>query len=254
MVGVGPAVRLVPYLHQQPKSYRAVFRLGCSSDSLDLEGELQNHPEDPQPTRDQLNDAAGQFVGIIQQIPPAHSAIWVDGKRAYARVRAGESVEMPSRTVQIDSVNIERYDYPEFEFETVCGSGTYIRTLGCDIATRAGARAVMSHLRRTSVGPFEASESISLERLRDDDISTMLVPAVAAVGHLGHVEIDEGQSIRLGHGICLETDLDHSPDTSVPSDSSVVAEAAAITTDGQLRAILKRKRGAWCPHRVFPLS
>ncbi len=240
VVGVGPAVRLIPYLQQQAKRYRAIFRLGQSSDSGDLEGKIIEHPELPHPTQQQLSEAAGQMVGEIEQKPPIYSAVWIDGQRAYKRARAGEAVEMPTRRVQIDSLTIQRYVFPEFEFETVCGSGTYIRSLGVDVAQAAGSTAVMTYLRRQAVGSFEDKDSISLQRLREEDLSTMLVPCAAAVEHLPRIEVDAEQSRRLGHGLCLDG----------PSPNPI--EIAAVTRDGQLRAILRWKRDAWCPYRVFP--
>lgn len=251
-MGVGPAVRLIPYLQQQPKRYRAVFQLGRSSDSGDLEGDVSDHPHLPSPSLEQLQASARQLVGSIEQTPPAHSAIWVDGQRAYKRVRAGETVEMPTRVVQIDSLEITRYDYPEMEFDTVCGSGTYIRSLGVDLARGAGSVAVMSYLRRLAVGTFQVGDAISLKRLREDDLSTMLVPCIEGIEHLPRIEVDSQESRRLGHGLCL--DAERFP--SQPEDERDVAmtELAAITASGQLRAILRWKHEAWCPYKVFPVD
>ena len=149
VLGVGPAVRLVPYVLQHPKHYQATFRLGSSSVSGDLEGEISKFPDLPIPTREELEAAAENLTGEIAQIPPAHSAIWVDGERAYRRIRAGEKFEMPSRIVQIDALEITRYEFPEIDLNIVCGSGTYIRTLGIDLAINVGSTAVMSFLSRS---------------------------------------------------------------------------------------------------------
>lgn len=248
VLGVGPAVRLIPYLQQQSKRYRAVFRLGQSSDSGDLEGAITEHPDLPQPTREQLEHAARGLVGDIEQVPPAYSAVWVDGQRAYKRARAGQTVEMPSRQVRIDSLTIKRYEFPELEFETQCGSGTYIRSLGMDWARAAGSVAVMSYLRRTAVGSFRDTESILMDRLRTEDLSTMLVPCATAVEHLPQIRIDEEESQRLGHGLCI--------DLRQPMDVSEVdaQEMAAFNEEGHLRAIVRLKRGTWCPYKVFPTT
>jgi tRNA pseudouridine55 synthase len=247
VLGVGPAVRLIPYLQQQPKRYRAIFRLGQSSDSGDLEGPITDHPDLPHPSEASLQQAARSLVGTIEQTPSAYSAIWVDGQRAYKRARAGEVVEMPTRQVQIDSLQIDRYEFPEFEFETVCGSGTYIRSLGIDLARAAGSMAVMSYLKRLAVGPHEAQNSISLERLREDDLSIMLSPCAPSIAHLRQIKVDPDQCRRLGHGLCI--DGSPLPDSETPNQ-----EAAAVTGDGQLRAILKWKDEAWFPRKVFPID
>ncbi|MCG8648183.1 MAG: tRNA pseudouridine(55) synthase TruB [Pirellulales bacterium] len=243
VLGVGPAVRLVPYVQQQPKHYHAVFRLGQSSLSGDLEGEILNHPELPVPTSRQLREAASQLIGTIEQVPPAHSAIWVDGQRAYRRIRAGQQVDMPERKVEVHQLAILRYQYPEVELEIVCGSGTYIRTLGTDLAEACGSKAVMTRLDRTAVGPFHRADAVTLEQLREAPLAELLINPVQGVSQLRRITIDHEQSRRLGHGLCLEQDIDVGE-----------AEAAAVTADGQLRAIVRPKRGRWCPYRVFPES
>jgi tRNA pseudouridine55 synthase len=248
VLGVGPAVRLVPYVQQLPKHYQATFRLGQSSVSGDLEGEVLQHPELPLPSLDQLQTASVQLTGTIEQIPPAHSAIWVDGKRAYKRVRAGEQVEMPSRTVRVESLVILSYDYPELELDIVCGSGTYIRTLGIDLAKQAGSTAVMAYLQRTGVGDFRVEDAITIDQLREEPLESMLLPAVRSVPHLPRLEIDAEQSIRLGHGLCIDGE------PIGDRAATQIDEAAAVVQDDHLRAIVRRKRGQWYPYRVFPVA
>ena len=251
VLGIGPAVRLVPYVQQQPKHYQATFRLGSSSVSGDLEGEITEFPDLPIPTCDQLEQAAKELTGEIEQVPPAHSAIWVDGQRAYRRIRAGEDFEMPSRKVQIDALEITRYDFPEIDLNIICGSGTYIRTLGIDLAVTAGSTAVMSFLSRIGVGPFLLKNSVSIEALRKDDLEPHLLPVSLAVGHLPHVQVTSEDTIRLGHGLCLnQVHFTEANSNRVQE----ITEAAAMTQDGQLRAIIRLKRGQWCPYRVFPPS
>lgn len=241
VLGVGPAVRLVPYVQQLPKQYRASFRLGASTVSGDLEGEVTEHPDLPHPTQQQLHAAAESLVGMIQQQPPAHSAIWVDGRRAHKRIRAGEEFEMPLRTVRIDRLEILSYEYPDVELDILCGSGTYVRSLGMDLARTAGSVAVMSYLCRVAIGPFQRDNAVSVDQLRDDELQSMLVPPQVGVQHLPSIVVDETDAKRLSNGLCV----DGHPDR--PCE-----EAAAITGDGRLRAIVRRKRGQWCPYRVFP--
>jgi tRNA pseudouridine55 synthase len=254
VLGVGPAVRLVPYVQQQPKHYRATFRLGASSRSGDLEGDVKEHPDLPIPSRQQIEAAAAHLVGRIEQTPPAHSAIWVDGRRAYQRIRAGEEFEMPKRSVDIFSLKILRYDFPEVDLDIVCGSGTYIRTLGLDLALAAGSIAVMSYLCRHGVGPFVREDAVSVQRLREDDIESMLLPPTVAVNHLPQFAIDEPGSTRLGHGLCITGEPTSDPETKRLEDGwPEGSEAAAVNENQYLRAIVRRKKGVWCPYRVFPV-
>jgi tRNA pseudouridine55 synthase len=241
VVAIGPASRLVPFVQQQPKHYRATFLLGQSTDSGDLEGEITHYPDLPPPSREQIDQAAAALVGTIQQTPPAHSAIWVDGQRAYKRVRSGESVQMPSRTVEVCSLDVPRYEFPEVDLDIVCGSGTYIRSIGMDLAIAAGSAAVMSHLIRVAVGPFVIDQAVSVDQLREDNLQSMVLPPTMGVGQLQQINIDDADVERLGLGKSIAGD---------PGE----AEVAALTTDGRLRAILRWKDGAWYPSRVFPIE
>ena len=250
VLGVGPAVRLVPYVQQQPKHYQATFRLGSSSVSGDLEGEVSEFPDLPVPARAQLEAAAKNLTGEIEQIPPAHSAIWVDGERAYRRIRAGEEFEMPSRKVQIDALEITRYEFPEVDLNILCGSGTYIRTLGIDLAINVGSTAVMSFLSRIGIGPFLLKNSVSIDALREDDLEPHFLPASLAIQHLPCVKITDENATRLGHGLCLD---EEKLETNTPSQGQYITDVAAMTQNGQLRAIVRHKRGQWCPYRVFPI-
>ena len=246
VLGVGPAVRLISYVQQQPKHYRGRFRLGYSSPSGDLEEALTAHPELPMPTRAHLEVAAESLVGEIDQTPPAHSAIHVRGRRAYERVRQGETVEMPSRRVVIHSLKVTSYDPPEFELEITCGSGTYIRTLGTDVAAAAGSTAVMTRLVRLGVGPFRSGDALALDRLENDPLRRLLRPALEGVAHLPPVTIDDDQSRRLGHGLQIEAQTDT---TGQRVDG---VEAAAVDAGGHLRAILRARGDSWRPTKVLP--
>ena len=249
VLGVGPAVRLVPYVQQQPKHYLATFRIGSSSVSGDLEGDISEFPDLPIPTREQLEQAARDLTGQIEQVPPAHSAIWINGKRAHQRIRAGETFDMPSRQVEIHVLNITRYEFPEVDLDVMCGSGTYIRTLGIDLAVNAGSTAVMSFLSRTGVGPFVIENALSVDVLREETLDAHLLSPSLAVQHLPQIEVTADDAQRLGHGLCLNEVEFIDSERMIDQD---VSEAAAITPDGQLRAIVRLKRGQWCPHRVFP--
>jgi tRNA pseudouridine55 synthase len=208
-----------------------------------LEIEPVRHDELSVPTREELNRQSRTLIGQIQQTPPAYSAVWVDGQRAYQRVRRGEDVQMPSRTVAIKSLQIRQYQFPELEIDIVCGSGTYIRTLGIDLAKGVGSCAVMSYLQRTSVGPFDIADAVSIDRLREDDLATLLKPPSLGVEHLPKLMIDQAMSDEIGYGRCI----DGTPTPHAISDTDV----AALTPEGELRAIMRWKRNRWCPYRVF---
>lgn len=253
VIGVGPAVRLVPYLHQTAKAYRGVFRLGVSSPSGDTEETMTELADPPVPGREELDAAAVALTGEITQTPPAYSAIWVDGRRAYDRVRDGESVDVPSRRVRVDSFVITRYAYPEVEAEIGCGSGTYVRTLGIDLAARCGTAAVMTALTRTAVGPFSIADSIPIESLRDGEIESLIRSPIGGIAHLPRVTIDDDDARRMRFGQPLvETERTLPLAGTGGGVNGEETDAAAVDRDGRLRGIVRWKRNRWRPYRVFP--
>jgi tRNA pseudouridine55 synthase len=257
VLGVGSASRLVPYVQRYRKHYRGTFHLGAESESGDIECEISRPTGLPIPARRQIESAARNLVGTIEQTPPAYSAIHIGGKRAYQRIRAGEVFEMPKRLVNIDSIHVLRYDFPEIELDIVCGSGTYIRSLGIDLAREVGTVAVMTQLRRLAVGPFRANDAVPLDRLRHDDLGTMLSPAMLGVQDLPRLIVDAEASRRLGHGLAVDGVIEgviESGDGAWDSGPVEGTEAAAVTEQDRLRAIVRRRESMWYPYRVFPDS
>lgn len=242
LVGIGAGVRLVPYIHQQPKEYRATFRLGQSSQSGDLESPIVAEENPHQPTREEIDAAAKALVGDITQIPPAHSAIKIGGKKAYKFAHQGKSVEVPSRVVRIDEIQIVDYDYPNVTATIRCGTGTYIRTLGIDLAAKCKTTAVMTSLVRTAIGKFSLSTAISIDRIADTAIEDLVLPLAYGVAHLPKIDLAQQQIDLLTHGIKIAID----PDNEAPGD-----EVAVIDRAGNLRAIVQRRDGKWNPYRVF---
>ena len=245
VLGVGPAVRLTSYVQQLQKRYDAGFRLGASSQTGDLENGFVEHRQLPVPTRTQLATAAQNLIGQITQIPPAYSAIWVDGERAYKRARKGEQLQMPSRTVSIERIEILQYQYPQLSLRIACGSGTYIRSLGIDLAKAVGSIAVMTELIRVGVGPFSIDDAVTVDQLRDEPIEKRLVPAAVALSHLPSVIVNHEDAIRLGNGLPMLADISN--------QIGNVDEAVVLTENGDLRAIIVPKQRGWCPSRVFPI-
>lgn len=144
------------------KVYEATIRLGQTSTTGDPEGELTD-VSDRQPTLDEVNGALSTFVGEIQQTPPIYSAIKINGQRAYKLARAGETVEMPVRTVTIFSLNLIDYTYPAVKIRVHVSSGTYIRTLAEDVGKVLGTGGYCSELRRTKIADFSIDDSVQLD-------------------------------------------------------------------------------------------
>jgi len=243
LVGVGAGVRLVPYLHQQPKTYQATFRLGQSSESGDLESPTIEEIDPYRPSADELRAAAAELVGDITQIPPAHSAVKIGGKKAYKFAHKGQAVEVPSRVVRIDEVTIDHYEYPDVDATIRCGTGTYIRTLGIDLAGKCQTTAVMTSLVRLAIGNYTLRMATPMERLGDTPIEQWLLPLTGAVAHLPKVLVADADIDLMSHGIKIAVD----------SAGDVCGnEVAVIDSVGNLRIIAHRRDDFWNPYRVFP--
>lgn len=160
-------------LSKVDKTYTATMQLGKTSSTGDPEGEITS-VDGPEPTKEQFEAACEAFVGEIEQIPPAHSAIKVDGQRAYKLARAGKEVIIEPRKVKINSLKVLEYNYPEAKIEVSVSSGTYIRTLVEDIAKSLGIVAYTSELQRTQVGNFELKDAVKVADLNTDLIKANL--------------------------------------------------------------------------------
>lgn len=154
----GKATKKAPELTKKDKVYEAVIRLGAISSTGDPEGEITINDEAPEFTLDEIDVVARQFVGEIEQTPPAFSAIKINGQRAYRLARAGKEVEMPKRKVQIYSIDVLEYTAPYLKIRTHVGSGTYIRTLAEDIGRALGCGAYTTELRRTKIADYDISK------------------------------------------------------------------------------------------------
>ena len=153
----GKATKKAPELTKKDKVYEATIRLGETSTTGDPEGEVTVTGAEL-PTEEQIAEVLKQFTGKIEQRPPIFSAIKINGQRAYKLARKGEEVEMPTRTVEIYSIEQISYSKPELQIRTHVSSGTYIRTLAEDIGKALGCGAYCSQLRRTQIAEYKLDE------------------------------------------------------------------------------------------------
>ena len=150
---LGDATKKADEFLKLDKVYEATIRLGQTSSTGDVEGEITD-VNDRQPTEEEIKEVLKRFVGEITQIPPMYSAIKINGQRAYKLARKGEVVDIPERKVTIYSLDLLSYDYPEVRIRTHVSSGTYIRTLAEDIGRDLGVGAYCSALRRIAIKDF----------------------------------------------------------------------------------------------------
>jgi tRNA pseudouridine55 synthase len=187
-IALGEATKTMPYVVDAQKRYRFTARWGEARATDDAEGAVTATSPN-RPSRDEILAVLPEFHGLIEQVPPAFSALKIDGQRAYDLARAGEEVELASRQVRIDRFALE--DMPDADhavFAVACGKGAYMRALCRDLALRLGTVGHLSALRRTAVGRFTEERAISLESLRPFGHSPARPDALAESGHLLSVE------------------------------------------------------------------
>lgn len=220
VLGVNRATRLLGHLTGLDKRYAATVRLGASTTTDDAEGEPLAEVSAAGVSEDAARSAAARLVGDLQQVPSAVSAVKVDGRRAYRRVRAGEQVELAARPVTVHALVVHEVrrstpDTLDVDIDVHCSSGTYVRALARDLGEALGVGGHLVALRRTAVGPVGLDEAVPLAALEEAGESA-LQPLGAVVGRFFPVrELDAEQAADVGFGRPLELPLDEGRPTAL---------------------------------------
>ena len=172
IVAIGEATKFLPLLDDRRKSYRATLQLGFETTTYDKTGDLVSQVPLPSLDAAKIQEVLQSFIGISYQQPPIFSAKRIDGKRAYDLARSGQEVHLAPQEVVIDCLTLEKYDPREgtLQFSAVVSKGTYLRTLGVDIARRLGTLGTLTALRRTQVGPYRVERAVDIDAATDDDL------------------------------------------------------------------------------------
>ena len=240
---IGRLTRLSEWISRGDKEYEATFLMGAVSSTDDAQGDISPTGA-PMPSRQQIEVAMASFRGCLEQIPPAHSAVKVDGVRSYKRARRDEIVELASRPVRVDRFEIAAFDAPRLKVLVECGKGTYIRSLARDLGAALGCGAYVETLRRTRIGIMRAAEAVSLESLQNCQDAARLQaafiePRSALMGVLEPLELDEYAAVAFVHGQPVSTgDLGDN-------------EERAVFAGPSLLGIGRVKDGLVQPARVF---
>ncbi len=250
LLGLGRATRLLGHLAGSDKAYEATIRLGVCTSTDDAEGEvLATAPAESVDavTPAQVEAAAAAFRGTIAQVPSAVSAVKVDGQRAYRRVRAGEEVRLPARTVTVSRLEIGVPGRPgpgmlDVPVSVRCSSGTYVRALARDLGAALGVGGHLTALRRTAVGGVSVAEAHPLAELSAlDGPGLPLLPlAEAARRFFACVQVDDTTARAVVHGRPLSLTLP-GPD----------APAALLSADGALLALYRQRGDVAVPVAVL---
>ncbi len=235
-IALGEATKTVPFVMDGSKEYRFTLRFGEARSTEDAEGEVTATSE-ARPTDEAIRAALSAFLGEIDQRPPAFSALKIDGQRAYDLARAGESVELKLRRVRIDRLEfLSRPDRDHADFVVGCGKGTYIRSLGRDLALALGTVGHLSALRRTAAGPFREEQAISLPKLEAlghiPALLGALVPVVTALDDIPALALTEAQADLLRHGQQVLLTRDAPPAGALVRAESGEKLVALVRSDG----------------------
>ncbi|MBY5799647.1 tRNA pseudouridine(55) synthase TruB [Rhizobium leguminosarum] len=252
-IALGAATKTVPYVMDGRKIYEFTVSWGEERATDDLEGEVTKS-SDKRPSEQQIRDILPGYIGTISQVPPQFSAIKIAGERAYDLAREGETVEIPSREVDIFRLTLLACpDADSAHFEVECGKGTYVRALARDFGRELGCYGHVSGLRRTFVAPFaeEAmvplADLVALESIEDMDerlaaLDALLIDTCEALSSLPHLVINDDQAHRLKMG---------NPILVRGRDAPVAESEAYATARGKLIAIGEIGQGEFRPKRVF---
>jgi tRNA pseudouridine55 synthase len=251
-IALGEATKTVSFAVAGEKAYRFTVLWGAETDTDDAEGTIVQ-TSDKRPGRDDIEALLPRFRGQIMQVPPAYSAIKVDGARAYDLSREGETVVLEARPVVIeDLVHVEMPDAATSVFEARCGKGTYVRSLARDIGRAIGCYGHVIALRRTRVGPFDETIAVSLDALsraadsgNPDELAQLLQPVDAALAEIPELAVSQTDAASLARGQAV---------LIRGRDAPILSGPAYATSKGRLIALGELEKGALHPTRVFNLG
>ena len=241
ILGFNNGTRLLGYITNGDKSYQATMVLGAATITDDREGEILSQKDASGISDDEIEIELAKMRGAIMQRPSSVSAVKVDGERAYARVRAGETLEIAAREItisQLDMQVIRRFDTSiEVDIEVTCSAGTFIRAIARDCGQALGVGGHLSSLRRTRIASYGLDCAITLEQLKIGDFSPLPLGDVArGVFSTRELHVDERAELSFGR-----------PLTCNPSDEIY----AGMSGDNELIALLANKDGFAKPIAVF---
>ena len=249
-IAFGEATKLIPYVTDVNKEYEFTLKFGATTDTLDYTGNITK-TGGKYPTKEEILAVLPRFIGEIIQIPPAYSAIKINGKRAYDLARQGESVAIPERKIHIFELELlEIIDDSQVRLRVTCSKGTYVRTLGADIAESLGTYGYLTALRRTKCGNFSLSDTILLENLKNIEYlgerQKKILPVLTCLCDITVIAVKEEDATKLRQGQSI------SPKSY--EISTLMGKDAVATLDNQPVAVVRIDERKISPIRVFNLK
>jgi tRNA pseudouridine55 synthase len=251
---LGQATRVIEYLFDETKTYRAEVELGLTTDSYDSTGKIVRQADPSGITREMVEAALVKFRGSILQTPPMYSAVKHHGKPLYQLARSGVEVERKSRIAHIFSLEIYAWKPPVVTLDVVCGKGTYIRSLAYDLGEVLGCGASMKNLVRLRVGPFSLEDALTLPQLeevyRQGNIQKFLYPLDYVLLPFNALVVNTEQQCSLIHGSPIA--LEPGSESGLPGFSQD-SLSRVYTADGSFLGMVKydSESGRWQPEKIF---
>jgi tRNA pseudouridine55 synthase len=239
VLAIGQATRLVEYVQAMPKVYRTRIRLGATSDTDDADGTIAPNSTAAPVAEPVVRAALAQFIGDVEQVPPAYSAARVEGQRAYDRARRGDEVTLAPRRVRIDLINMLSYEWPDLTLDIQSGKGTYIRSIARDLGTALGVGGYVAELRRLRIGVFMLDQAVPLDA-NPEVARQKLLPMTMAVSTLDTIRVSPDDGRRLRNGLAIPAAGD--------------GEVAVLDQEGQLMGVGRVGDGTLRPEKMLQMT
>lgn len=242
-IAIGEATKTTKYLMDATKEYEFDLTWGEERSTGDREGEVTSSGGHI-PKASEIEKTLPKFIGKIMQMPPIYSALKINGKPAYKLAREGKEVELRHREIRIEELILINHDkkHGVSKFKVSCGKGTYVRSLGVDIARSLSSHGYISFLKRTRVGKFKIENSVTIENLTDNNLKSHLLPVTYGMDNIPVIELSSEQVTLLRNGVKVFLEE--------YTSSNITAQ---ITLEGVLQAICLIENGLCKPIRVFNL-
>jgi tRNA pseudouridine55 synthase len=239
---IGKATRIIEYLDNDLKEYECTMRMGMTSDTMDIWGNITYTEHVVIPDDDRIIRTLKSFEGNIEQIPPKYSAVRVNGRRLYEYARAGKDVEIRPRKVMIQSIDIQSIVNDEIRFKMKCGKGTYVRSVCHDAGELLGTGAVMTQLCRTANGSFKAEDAVDIREIKDSSaelVRKMIRPFYDSL-HFRKIHVDHKEAKALSDG-----------KTIYSAGVFEKNEKLSVYTDGFFVGVCVYNEGSINAHKIF---
>ena len=245
-IALGHATKLIPFVMDGTKIYDFQITWGAETETDDKEGQITK-TSDKRPTEKEVRAILPEFIGTIEQVPPAYSALKVDGKRAYDLARSGQEVNLKPRAIHIKELYLLRFGSDCADFRVVCGKGTYVRSLGRDIGRKLGCLGYISQLRRVACGPFHLEQATDIHVFDDKKEGVDVLPIDMALAHMPMLNCPETIATRLKQGQRLRL-KDVMP---FLSGSVQDGDIIRIIFESSLIGLARIQSGVIHPYRMF---